>query len=379
MTDGRAAGDRIDRLRLARTDGVGPITFRRLLARFGSADAALDALPGLAAAGGRATPPRVPRRGDAERELAMTAKRGASLLILGDPGYPAALAATDDAPPVLAVLGDPAVLSRRAVGLVGARNASANGQRVAELLASDLAARGVVVVSGLARGIDAAAHEGALHTGQTVAAVAGGLDVPYPPENAALQARVASGGAVVTEAPWGTAPLSRHFPKRNRVIAGLSLGIVVVEAALRSGSLLTARMAVEAHRDIFAVPGSPLDPRCHGSNDLIRQGAYLTESAADVLRHLPFAWVEPAPAGLAEPPPPPLGAPEEPGAVRRRVVGLLGPSPTAVDDLVRRCQFSASAVMAALLELELSGQVEMLPAHRVSLLDTDLPARAAPI
>lgn len=370
-----ADADRLDRLRLARTEGVGPITFRRLMSRFASAAEALDALPGLAVAGGRTSPPRIPHAADIRREMAATAKRGATLLLLGDPLYPQALAATDDAPPVLLVLGDPAVLSRRTVALVGARNASANGRRMAELLAADLAGRGIVVVSGLARGIDAAAHTGALHAGHTVAAIAGGLDVPYPPENTDLQRQVAEGGAVVTEAPWGTAPQSRHFPKRNRIIAGLSLGIVVVEAALRSGSLITARMAQDAHREIFAVPGSPLDPRCHGSNDLIRQGGHLTETAADVLQHLPQGWVDPAPGGFNEPAPPPLAPPHDPRLVCTRVLQLLGPSPSAVDDLVRRCQFSASAVMAALLELELSGRVEMLPGHRVSLLEDHSPVR----
>lgn len=371
--------DRIDRLRLARTEGVGPITFRRLIARFGAAAAALDALPGLAAAGGRTTAPRMPSVPDVQREFALATKRGATVLLLGDPDYPPALAVTDDAPPVLTVLGDPAVLSQRCVALVGARNASANGRRMAEVLAAELAGRGIVVVSGLARGIDAAAHEGALHAGHTVAAVAGGLDMPYPPEHADLQRRVAEHGAVVTEAPWGTAPQSRHFPKRNRIIAGLSLGIVVVEAALRSGSLITARMAQEAHRDIFAVPGSPLDPRCHGSNDLIRQGGTLVESAADVLAHLPAIWAGAAPVGLNEQAAPRPEPPADPAAVRARVVQLLGPSPSAVDDLVRRCQFSASAVVAALLELELSGRIEMLPGHRVCLAVDEFPMRSVPI
>ena len=374
-----ADAERLDRLRLARTDGVGPITFRRLLARFTTAAAALDALPGLAAAGGRPTPPRIPPLREAEREMALTARRGVRLLIAGDRDYPPALRATDDAPPVLFVHGDLAVLSRRTVALVGARNASANGRRMAELLAYELAERGVVVVSGLARGIDAAAHEGALQVGQTVAAVAGGLDQTYPPEHVDLQRRVAEGGAVVTEAPWGTAPQSRHFPKRNRIIAGLSLGIVVVEAARRSGSLITARNSLDAHREVFAVPGSPLDPRSQGSNDLIRQGSHLVETASDVLEHLPMAWMEAAQPGFAEPPPPPLSPPDEPGVVRRQVVELLGPAPTPVDDLVRRCQFSASAVMAVLLELELSGRVEMLPGHRVCLLEDTVPARAVPI
>ena len=369
--------DRSDTLRLARAEGVGPITFRRLIARYATAGEALDALPRLASAGGRSTAPRIPSRSDAERELAVADRHGARMLMLGESDYPAALAALDDAPPVLSVLGDVAVLHQRAVALVGARNASANGRRMAEMLAADLASKGIVVVSGLARGIDAAAHEGALHAGRTVAAVAGGIDVPYPPEHADLQRRIAEQGAVVAEAPWGTAPQARHFPKRNRVIAGLSLGVVVVEAALRSGSLITSRLAQDAHREVFAVPGTPLDPRCHGANDLIRQGAHLVESAADVLEHLRPGWSEPPLAGLFEPSAPLLAAPEDMGEVRRRVLDLLSPAPTAVDDLVRRCQFSAAAVMAVLLELELSSRVEVLPGNRACLLEPDIDRDSA--
>ena len=279
----------------------------------------------------------------------------------------------EDAPPVLSILGDAALLSRRAVGLVGARNASANGQRMAEALAADLASRDILVVSGLARGIDTAAHTGALHTGTTAAAIAGGLDVPYPPENAALQARIAEHGVVVAEAPLGTAAQSRHFPRRNRIIAGLSLGVVVVEAARHSGSLITAQQALDADRMVLAVPGSPLDPRCHGSNDLIRNGATLVGQASDVLEALPH-WEAIGPAQR------PLGfdeaalAWEEPGPpetgpqTRATVLALLGPEPTHVDDLIRRCQLSASNVMAALLVLELDGVVETLPGHRVALI-----------
>ena len=281
----------------------------------------------------------------------------------------------------LTVLGHPTLLADRAVALVGGRNASANGQRMAENLAADLA-RSLVVVSGLARGIDAAAHIGALQSGRTIAAVAGGLDVPYPPEHADLQRRIADSGAVITEAPVGTAPQARHFPRRDRIIAGLALGVVVVEAALRSGSLITARLAQEAGRELFAVPGSPLDPRSRGANDLIRQGAHLTEAAQDVLDNLPdhpsrdglarvplFAH-DPEP-GVAEPPPAwqePSESPVDLTRARRQVLDLLGTSPTDVDDVVRRCQFSAAAVMAVLLEFELAGRIETLPGGRVALL-----------
>jgi DNA processing protein len=373
--------DAADRLRLARTEGVGPVAYRRLLLRYGNAAAALAALPGLARAGGRPAPPATPSPADAMRELDAVARLGGQLLFAGQPQYPPLLALLDDSPAVIAVLGDRMLLSARAVGLVGGRNASANGQRMAEDLAAELA-RSLVVVSGLARGIDAAAHHGALRTGHTVAAVAGGLDMPYPPEHVELQRRIAEAGAVVSEAPLGTAPQARHFPRRNRIIAGLSLGVVVVEAALRSGSLITARLAHEAGRELFAVPGSPLDPRSRGANDLIRQGAHLTETAADVLGNLPdhpqreglsrdplFAR-GPAP-GAAEPPTDwqePVESISDLSRARIQVIDLLDVSPTAVDEVVRRCQFSPAAVMAVLLELELAGRVQTLPGNRVALL-----------
>lgn len=303
------------------------------------------------------------------------------MIFSGEPGYPPLLALLDDAPAAITVVGDHALLADPAVALVGGRNASANGQRMAETLAADLA-RSVTVVSGLARGIDAAAHSGALKTGRTIAVVAGGLDVPYPPEHADLQRRIERSGAVVTEAPLGTAPQARHFPRRNRIIAGLALGVVVVEAALRSGSLITARLAQEAGRELFAVPGSPLDPRSRGSNDLIRQGAHLTETAQDVLDNLPDHPAREGLArvpsfthgdlpGLAEPPQAwlePTESAADLARARRQVIDLLETSPTAVDDVVRRCQFSAAAVLAVLLELELAGRIETLPGSRVALL-----------
>ena len=377
------AQDTLDRLRLARAEGVGPVTYRRLLARFGQAGRALEALPRLAKAGGRAAPPTVPSEAEAKRELEQIDALGARWLMLGDAAYPPLLALLDDAPPVLAVLGDITCLATRSVALVGGRNASVNGQRIAEDLAAELAANGLVVVSGMARGIDAAAHRGALAAGCTVAVVAGGLDVPYPPEHADLQRRIAEAGAVVSEAVIGTVPQPRHFPRRNRIIAGLALGVVVVEAAPRSGSLITARLAAEAGREVMAVPGSPLDPRSRGANDLIRQGAALVESAADVIASLP---TQPHPAGIslfgadatpdsaagvAEPGPeapiPPDSAAEL-AAARTQVIELIGPSPTPVDAVMRRCQLSAPAIMAVLLELELAGRIETLPGGRVAVL-----------
>ena len=391
----------VSHLRLARSEGVGPVTYRRLLARFADADAALRALPELARAGGRASPPVIPDIRSVERELAQLARIGGTPLFLGGPHYPPFLALLDDAPPVIAVLGDPALLSAPCVALVGARNASANGRRMAEGLAAELAGAGFAIVSGLARGIDASAHAGAMTRGRTIAVIAGGLDQPYPPEHAELQHAIAVNGAVIAEAPLGTAPQARHFPRRNRIIAGLSLGVVVVEAALRSGSLITARMAQDAHREIFAMPGSPLDPRARGSNDLIRQGAHLTETLADVLANLPdhpdrqglgrdplFARnrvlpdpvmpdrVLPDRGGLSETPAAPFAAsataspdnPYDQARARAQILELLGPAPSSVDDLIRRCQFSAASVMAVLLELELAGRAETLSGNRVALL-----------
>lgn len=384
----------IDYMRLARTGGVGPITYRRLLTRYGSAAAALDALPGLARAGGRTAKPDIPAAKDMQKEVDRLSRIGANLLFLGSPSYPKLLSLLEDAPPVIAVLGDVATLHLPCVAMAGSRNASTNGQQIAGNLAQALAAAGMCVVSGLARGIDAAAHLGALRTGRTVACVAGGLDVPYPPEHASLQARIADGGgAVVAEAPLGTSPQARHFPRRNRVIAGLSLGVVVVEAAVRSGSLITARLAQEAGRELFAVPGSPLDPRCRGTNDLIRQGAHLVEEAGDVLNNLPD---HPGRVGIARSPmfargrQPDLmeseGFPEarvqwpedeapaaEKAGAHSAVLQLLSPSPTSVDVLLRRCQLSPATVMSALLDLELAGRVEALPGNRVALLSEPEP------
>ena len=367
-----AWSDQIDRLRLIRTEGVGPITYRRLLQRYRSSAAALDALPGLARAGGRAMAAGVTPAAEAERELERTAALGGRMVFLDDADYPALLALLEDAPPCLILRGDGGLAEQRCVAMVGGRNASANGQRMAENLAAELAAS-VVVVSGLARGIDTAAHTGAMHAGRTIAVTAGGIDQPYPPENVDLHGLIAEKHLVITEAPAGTVPQARHFPRRNRIIAGLSLGVVVVEAALRSGSLITAHIAQDAGREVFAVPGSPLDPRARGGNDLIRQGAVLVESAADVLDNLPVQPAVPQPRqrGLSEPLPafpgepwPPEHAPE---AVSE-ILALLSPEPVMVDDLVRRCHLSASVTLAVLLELELAGRVETLPGSRVALL-----------
>eukprot|EP01037_Dinobryon_pediforme_P010856 gene10856-10936_t len=366
---------RLDRLRLARTSGIGRVLYRRLMQRFGDATSAIAALPGITGRAGAAAP-RVPDIAEGEREIAALRKIGGRMLIMGDDDYPWLLALIADPPPVISILGDPAGLLLPSAALVGSRNASANGRTFAARLAEDLAARGHAVVSGMARGIDAAAHEGAMLAGVTIACVAGGLDHPYPAEHILLQARIAERGCVVAEAPLGTMPQARHFPRRNRIIAGLSLGVVVVEAALRSGSLITARLAQEAGRELFAVPGSPLDPRCHGTNALLRQGAHIVENAADILANLPdhphrqglsrdpmFAAIGPEP-GLDEP----QIALETSATALNTVISLLSPTPTLVDDLVRRCQLSAPEVQAALLDLELAGRVEAMPGSRFALL-----------
>ncbi len=356
----------VDRLRLIRTEGVGPITYRRLLDRYSNPADALDALPALARAGGRSSI-RIPSTADINRELEQVEAAGARLLFIGDPDYPALLAATDGAPPAIAVMGDAAALNRRAVALVGARNASTNGKHMADLLAYDLASSGLVVVSGMARGIDTAAHTGALRAGQTIAAIAGGIDNAYPAENAELQRRVAEGGAVVAEAPFGTAPQARHFPRRNRVIAGLSLAVIVVEAAPKSGSLITARLAAEMGRDLFAVPGSPLDARCRGSNDLIRTGAHLVESASDVIAFLPSVRAATR-IGVSEAPEPFTPVPVDLSDVRRTLLENLGHDPTEIDELIRYNGLPSAIVHAALLELELGGIVSILPNNRACLI-----------
>jgi DNA processing protein len=370
--------ERLDWLRLIRTENVGPVTFYQLLHRFGSAGAALDALPSLANRGGRQAGLALFPRAAAERELAELDKLGATILAWGEPDYPAPLAAIDDAPPLLAVRGDKTLLSRAAIAVVGARNASANGRRLARELAGELGRHGYLVASGLARGIDAAAHLGGLASG-TVAVLAGGVDIVYPPENQELYEAIVERGAVVAEPAFGTVPQARHFPRRNRIISGLSLGILVVEAAARSGSLITARFALDQGRDVFAVPGSPLDPRCRGTNDLIRRGATLTESVEDVLQQLPAqppgkahrppasselpAWLGPA---AIETPAQTLGEPRD--LARAQITERLGPTPVAVDELVRQCHLSPAMVVTILLELELAGRLERHPGNQVSLL-----------
>jgi DNA processing protein len=356
-------GERFDRLRLIRSPRIGPVSYRQLLARFGSAGEALRAIPMLAErGGGRAS---VAEAGAVEREIAASRALGARYLLMGDADYPALLDQMEGAPPALIVKGDGALAGRPCVAMVGARNASAAACRFARTLAQDLGQRGAVVVSGLARGIDTEAHRGSIESG-TVGVIACGIDVVFPPENGDLQAEVAERGLLVTEHPPGVQPLARHFPARNRIIAGLALGTVVVEAAPKSGSLITARLAGEAGREVMAVPGSPLDPRAQGCNELIRQGAILVQNAADVMeaiggfdarmvRQGSFDFVgEPVSSDVA-------------AGERAAVVALLGHAAVPVDEVIRLSGLSPAVVQTVLLELELGGRLERHAGGRVSL------------
>jgi len=358
--------ERLDWLRLIRSENVGPVVFRHLLERYGSPAAALEALPELARRAGGKRQVRLCSPAEAEAELAAARKAGVSLLVLGEPDYPAALRALDDAPPVLAVLGRVEALALPQIGIVGARNASANGRRLAGRLAAELAEAGFAVASGMARGIDTAAHSGALPR-PTVAVLAGGVDIVYPPENAALHAEIREKGAVIAEMPLGTVPQARHFPRRNRLISGLSSGVVVVEAAKRSGSLITARFAADQGREVFAVPGSPLDPRAGGCNQLLREGATLVETAADILAVVgaPSGAPAAAPRPFVQAVPPPAEAGD---AERAIVEELLGAEPIQVDDVVRQSALSTAVVHGVLLELELAGKVERHPGNRFARL-----------
>ena len=351
------------RLRLVRTQGIGPVTYAQLLARSGNAEAALAALPDLVRRGRGRMPALYPEAA-AAAEIDRVARAGAHWLALGQGLYPAALAQLDAAPPLLIARGDLRLFDRPMVALVGARNASAAACRFARTLAHDLGREGVVVVSGLARGIDTAAHDGAMDSG-TIGCAAGGIDIFYPPENEPRQRRMAEVGIVVSERPMGLEPRAKDFPRRNRIIAGLSQATVVVEAAPRSGSLITARMAAEAGREVLAVPGSPLDPRAQGCNQLIREGATLIQNAADVLESLRPAAVVASPRVPYEAEPAPL---DTPNTVRQRVLDLLGPSPAPVDDLVRLSGASPGEVQLVLLELDLGGRLDRHAGGKVSLI-----------
>ncbi|OYW56394.1 MAG: DNA protecting protein DprA [Hyphomicrobium sp. 32-62-53] len=357
-------------LRLIRSDNVGPVTFRELINHYGGAVQALDALPELARRGGRTL--RICPTDRAERELEAAAKIGAEIVFTIEPGYPALLAHVEAPPPAVYLKGDARLLGRPAIAIVGSRLASAAGITLARRFAGDLGKRGFVTVSGLARGIDAAVHEASLATG-TIAVVAGGIDYIYPPENARLQAAIAERGCLLTEMPPGFEPRAKDFPRRNRLVSGMAHGVVVVEAARRSGTLSTARMAGEQGREVFAVPGHPLDPRAEGTNHLLKNGATLVTCADDVLDALapviagtalamePHAAFEDLPPATIRPPPL-IG-----GSDRDRVVVAMGPNPIPIDDLARATELGARELRVILMELDLAGRIERHGQGLVSL------------
>ncbi len=362
--------EQLARLRQAQSEHVGPITFRQLLARFGTAEKALAALPALAKRGGLRKTIRLFPKDQAREIFEEVSGMGCFFLFLGDDLYPEALAALEDAPPYLIAKGHAHLLGRKTLAVVGTRNASINGQRFSQELANQLGEQGFVIVSGLARGIDAHAHIGALETG-TIAVLGGGIDVYYPRENRALQDKIAENGLLLTEHTAGAKPQPQNFPRRNRIISGLSLGVVVVEAALRSGSLITARLALEQGREVFAVPGHPMDPRAKGPNSLIRSSALLIESAEDILEALKERLRTP----LSDPTKDLFDGWEEAAQefeiieeTRDLVVQMLSPSPTPVDDLLRHGNLTASLLLTILLELELAGQIRRHPGNQVSLI-----------
>ncbi len=350
------------RIRLLRSPNIGPVSYRQLLRRFGTAAAALIALPDLAARGGSPYRAAMPERVSAEIAAARAA--GARYLFHDAADYPAALAALDTAPPILLWRGDLGHGAKPAVAIVGARNASAAAVKLARQFAGELAEAGFVVVSGLARGIDGAAHQAAL-TGGTIGVIASGIDIAYPPEHAELQEAIAAQGLLLTEQPPGTEPLARHFPARNRIIAGLAVGTLVVEAAPKSGSLITARLAGEAGREVMAVPGSPLEPRSQGCNQLIREGAVLVQSAADVIELISGFDGQPRSTFREHPAEFEL-LPDDLGHSPADVASLLTTAPVAVDELIRQSGEGTAAVQLALLELELAGRLVRHAGGRVS-------------
>lgn len=357
-------------LRLIRTENVGPVTFYQLVETYGSAAKAIEALPELAARGGRKKPLFVPALSLVEKEYEALRKSGGDFITAGETAYPLALAALPDAPPVLSVIGNVGLLKKQAVAIVGARNASLNGRKFAEQLARDLGAQDLVIASGLARGIDTAAHTGALPTG-TIAVVAGGVDVVYPPENEKLQKQIGEDGLIVAESVLGQQPFAQSFPRRNRIVSGLSAGVVVVEATLKSGSLITARVAAEQGRDVYAVPGHPMDPRAAGPNHLIREGATLVRGADDILEFLrTFSGGQALEdSGVSKFQHGTLQVNEERlNTARAAIENMLSPAPCNIDDIIRDTGFPSSVVQTVLLEMELAGHAQRLPGNRVSVI-----------
>ena len=350
--------------RLAQCENVGPITFEKLLQRYGSASEALLVVPELGQRGGLRRTLKLYDEARANADFEKAEKLGARYIAKCEPDYPELLRQSPAPPPLICVKGQIELLAKPAVAIVGARNASAAGLRLARMLAMSLGEAGLVIVSGLARGIDTAAHQAAITRG-TIAVVAGGIDHFYPPENAALQEAIAEHGLLLSEMPPGTVPKAESFPRRNRIIAGLAQGTVIVEAALRSGSLTTARFANEAGRDVFAVPGSPLDPRCEGSNGLIKDGAHLLQRATDVLDVLRLQ-VPSFPLPLEEALPVASHEPSE--GLRQRVLNLLSHTPVSFDDLAREADAEPSHIQALVIELELAGQVLRQPGGQLVLI-----------
>lgn len=362
--------ERLDWLRLARSENIGPITFYQLLNRFGTATNALENIDELAAKGGKHKPINIISPAEAEAEYRAHQKAGGHLITALDAAYPKMLAGLNDAPPVLSVLGNLDLLSKRSLAVVGSRNASLNGKRFAENLSKDLGAQGWIITSGLARGIDTHAHKGSLPTG-TIAVVAGGVDHIYPPENEVLYEAIKEKGAIVSESPMGTNPKSHYFPRRNRLISGLSTGVIVVEAAYKSGSLITARFALEQGREVFAVPGSPYDPRCRGTNSLIAQGATLIQSVQDVvegvIQHLPMGTLQeesiPYSDEIIN-----NNFVEVTDKQRQSVEENLSHTPVGVDELARQCHICTEELLCIILELEIAGRVIRTAGNQVALI-----------
>jgi DNA processing protein len=358
--------ERLDWLRLIRSENIGPIVFDQLLDAYGSAGDALAALPDLSRKGGLKREIKLCSRADAQAELDRAAALNARFVASCEPDYPALLRHIDSAPPLICMKGKSELLSRETIAIVGSRNASANGKRLARLFASELAGAGFAIVSGLARGIDTAAHEASLDRG-TVAVLANGVDVVYPPENARLQAAIGQDGLLVSEMPPGAEPREKSFPRRNRIISGMSRAVIIVEAALRSGSLITARFANEQGREVFAVPGSPLDPRSEGTNRLISDGAHLLTKSQDVLDAIATMRPPIEANDSAVQPPDKATNLESDGTARAAILSLLSPAPTDIDDLIRESGVPAQLVLGVLLELELAGKLVRHGRQLVSL------------
>ncbi len=367
--------ERLNWLRLIRTDNIGPITFYQLLERFGSAKNALEALPELSRRGGIKKPLSPPPVGQVLAEYKKLKKRGGAILTVKDEAYPLALASIDDAPPVISVLGNPLLLNRSCVGIVGARNASLNGKNFASRLAKELGAKDQVIASGMARGIDTAAHQGALESG-TIAVVAGGVDVVYPEENQKLYDEIIEKGAVIAESAFGAKPFAAAFPRRNRIVSGLSAAVIVVEAGMRSGSLITARMAGEQGRNIMAIPGSPLDPRAQGPNHLIREGATLIRNAEDVMEIImnfsgngfrePVVQERSFVTNIAKCEE--LTEPKSRELLQDKIISSLSFTAINVDELLRACHVTISELQLVLMELELAGRIKRLPGNKIILI-----------